>query len=75
MAVRDKYRSNGVGKELFNKASEIAKDNECLQIEACCNKLRTRAHSFYERQGMNKYHYKFSMNLRYEEIKGNRLGI
>lgn len=74
LAVKDKYRSKGVGKELFEKASEIAKDNECLQIEVCCNQLRTRAHNFYEKQGMSKFHYKFTMNL-HEEIKENRLGI
>jgi PhnO protein len=75
LVVMDKYRSKGVGKELFEKASEIAKDSECLQIEVCCNQLRSRAHNFYERQGMYKFHYKFSMNLKREEIKGNRLGL
>jgi PhnO protein len=75
LAVIDKYRSKGVGKELFEKASEIAKDSECLQIEVCCNQLRIRAHNFYERQGMYKFHYKFSLNLNKEEIKENRLGL
>ncbi|NLY44031.1 MAG: GNAT family N-acetyltransferase [Clostridiaceae bacterium] len=75
LAVMDKYRSKGVGKELFDKASEIAKDNECLQIEVCCNQLRIRAHNFYEKQGMSKFHYKFSMNLYNEKIKENRIGI
>ena len=75
LAVMDKYRSKGVGRELFEKASQIAKDNDCLQIELCCNQLRIRAHNFYEKQGMSKFHYKFTMNLHNEEIKENRLGI
>jgi PhnO protein len=75
LAVMDKYRSKGVGKELFEKASEIAKNSECLQIEVCCNQLRSRAHNFYEKQGMHNFHYKFTMNLNKEEIKENRLGL
>jgi len=75
LAVMDKYRSKGVGSELFKKASQIAKDNDCLQIEVCCNQLRTRAHNFYEKQGMSKFHYKFTMNLHNKEMKENRLGI
>jgi len=75
LAVMDKYRSKGVGRELFEKASQIAKDSECLQIEVCCNQLRIRAHNFYEKQGMSKFHYKFTMNLHNKEIKENRLGI
>lgn len=75
LAVMDKYRSKGVGKELFEKASQIAKDNDCLQIELSCNQLRTRAHNFYEKQGMSNFHYKFTKNLHNEEIKENRLGV
>jgi hypothetical protein len=43
--------------------------------KVCCNQLRIRAHNFYEKQGMSKFHYKFTMNLHNEEIKENRLGI
>ena len=75
LAVMDRYRSKGIGKELFQKASEIAKENSCLQIEVCCNQLRLKAHKFYERQGMHKFHYKFSVKLNEEEIKENRLGL
>lgn len=75
LAVMDTFRSKGIGKMLFEKASEIAKDNNCLQIEVCCNQLRLNAHRFYERQGMNKFHYKLSMSLSGKEIKENRLGL
>jgi (aminoalkyl)phosphonate N-acetyltransferase len=75
LAVMGRFRSKGVGKELFQRASEIAKDNGCLQIEACSNQLRLKAHKFYERQGMNKFHYKFSMNLNGEDIQENKLGL
>ncbi len=75
LAVMDGHRSKGIGEELFQRASKIVKDNGCLQIEACCNQLRLKAHKFYERQGMNKFHYKFSMNLNGEEIQENKLGL
>jgi len=75
LAVMDKYRSKGVGRELFEKASQVARDNDCLQIELCCNQLRIRAHNFYEKQGMSKFHYKFTKNLHNEKFKENKLGI
>jgi (aminoalkyl)phosphonate N-acetyltransferase len=75
LAVKEEYRSKGVGKQLFEKVSEIAKDNDCLQIEVCCNQLRLKAHQFYERQDMHKFHYKFSKKLNNEKVTENRLGL
>jgi PhnO protein len=63
LAVNNQYRSNGVGKKLLNKASEIARNNNCLQIEVCCNKKREKAHKFYARENLNSTHFKFTMDL------------
>ena len=75
LSVKEGSRSKGIGSELFLSACKIAKDNNCLQIEVCCNLLRERAHHFYENQGMKNYHYKFSMNLWEDTFAENRLGL
>lgn len=75
LSVREGYRSKGIGKELFDAACQRAKDSGCIQIEVCCNQLRTGAHRFYEREGMHKFHYKFSKGLAGQAITENRLGL
>jgi PhnO protein len=61
--IKKEFRSKGIGRTLFRAACQQAKNDGCLQIEVCCNQLRTKAHHFYQREGMHKFHYKFSMNL------------
>ncbi len=63
LAVKKEYRSKGVGKILLDKAKEISKDNNCLQMEVCCNQIREKAHKFYQREGMKNSHFKFTMEL------------
>lgn len=62
-AVDAEYRSKGIGKEMFARACQIAKDFGCPQIELATNQLRTDAHRFYEREGMHNFHFKFSKSL------------
>ncbi len=75
LVVDSTVRSMGIGKKLFEKASTLAKDNGCIQIEVCCNQLRTRTHGFYEKQDMTNSHYKFSKNLLSNIPMVNKLGI
>nr|WP_319490010.1 GNAT family N-acetyltransferase [uncultured Caproiciproducens sp.] len=75
LSVKEGLRSKGIGKKLFDAACQRAKDDGCLQIEVCCNQLRTNAHRFYEREGMHKFHYKFSMDLTGNVMTENKLGI
>ncbi|RXJ82788.1 GNAT family N-acetyltransferase [Arcobacter sp. F2176] len=63
LAVKKEYRSKSVGKILLDKARKISKDNNCLQMEVCCNQIREKAHKFYQREGMKNSHFKFSMEL------------
>lgn len=56
-------RNQGIGKDMLEKASQIAKEHGCSQIEAACNQRRTDTHRFYLREGMNRSHYKFSKSL------------
>lgn len=62
-AVDKSVRSEGIGKLLIEQACLHARNSGCIQIEVACNQLREKAHKFYEREGMNNYHYKFSKPL------------
>lgn len=73
-AVDPHLCSKGIGKKLFAYAAQLAKEAGCLQIEVACNRLRTETHRFYLREGMQKYHYKFTKSLQGEEIKENAIG-
>lgn len=57
--VDSSCRKQGIGNEMFEKASQIAKTHGCSQIEVACNQSRTSTHRFYLREGMNNSHYKF----------------
>lgn len=74
LAVADGTRSQGIGSKLLAHAEDLARERGCLQIEVACNQLRTRAHAFYERDGMHNFHYKFSKPLAGEDAGENRLG-
>ena len=62
-AVKSAHRSKGLGKQMFEKAVQIAEAYGCVQMEVACNQLRKDAHRFYLRQGLNNSHYKFSKRL------------
>lgn len=74
LAVDGRYRNRGLGRELLERAIELAKELGCMQIELACNQLRRDAHRFYLRQGMSCCHYKFSRSLTGEDPGENRLG-
>ena len=74
MSVASGFRSKGVGSMLFDAACAEAKAKGCVQIEVCCNQLRTKAHHFYESCGMNNFHYKFSLDFSATGRYENKLG-
>lgn len=71
--VDAEYRNKGAGKDILREAKEVAREHGCIQIEVACNQLREDTHRFYLREGMENYHYKFSMPL-YGESGKNVLG-
>ena len=71
-AVNSAYRNQGIGKQMFKKATRIAESYGCVQMEAACNQLRADAHRFYLREGMNNSHYKFSKKLTGDNCTGNK---
>ncbi len=74
LSVDAHARCQGIGQKLYAYACRKAKESGCIQIEVCCNRLRTRAHKFYETQGMHNFHYKFSLDFLSPDDSENRLG-
>ncbi len=63
LIVGDSCRSKGIGTMLFNAMCSCAKESCCTQIEVTSNCSRIRAHKFYQKKGMRRSHYKFTMLL------------
>lgn len=64
------HRDEGLGTRLFAEACLKAKQEGCAQIEVASNVLRQDAHRFYERQGMRRSHFRFSMCLEENQASG-----
>jgi GNAT superfamily N-acetyltransferase len=52
LVVTEGARSHGAGKALLARAMERAKEEDCWSFELESAVWRTRAHAFYEREGM-----------------------
>lgn len=72
--VDREYRNGGVGKGMLAQACKIARAQGCVQIEVACNQLRKDTHRFYQREGMQNFHFKFSKPLNGPAGSENRLG-
>jgi len=73
-AVDSAYRKQRIGKGMFAKACQLARDFGCTQIEVACNQLRVDAHRFYLREGMHNFHFKFSKSLVGNDGAENAIG-
>lgn len=74
LSVAPAHRGRRIGAKLLAAARSSARENGCVQIELACNRLRTDAHRFYEREGMRPFHYKFSFPLYGDPGEDNALG-
>lgn len=68
------YRNQEIGKQMLEKACQIATENGCTQIEVACNQLRVNTHRFYLREGMHNFHFKFSKSLIGDDTAENAVG-
>lgn len=59
----DGERSRGYGGILFDWVVDLAKRSDCLQVRLVSHVRRVDAHRFYERKGMTREAYYFSMNV------------
>ncbi|MGD8785276.1 MAG: GNAT family N-acetyltransferase [Thioalkalispiraceae bacterium] len=56
-------RSKGYGKQLLHWLIDYAKQNECIELHLDSGLQRIDAHRFYEREGMIKTGYHYSLAL------------
>lgn len=54
--VDEKYRGQGIGREMMLWAIKRAKENGCISMQLTTNNDRTDAHRFYESLGFSKSH-------------------
>jgi ribosomal protein S18 acetylase RimI-like enzyme len=74
VAVDEKYRSMGIGKQLLTKAKEIAKAKGYKKLSLFTYEENSKAHRFYEREGF-KVIEKFPLkNFPFLEPDNNRSG-
>lgn len=53
-AVDSTIRSKGIGREMEEYCTDLAKKRNCDRIEVHCHSRRKDAHRFYSRQGFNE---------------------
>ncbi|MFY9529950.1 MAG: GNAT family N-acetyltransferase [Candidatus Acidiferrales bacterium] len=51
LIVDERYRSQGLGQRLMERADEWAREKHCAEVGLRSNVIRDRAHAFYERLG------------------------
>ena len=63
MAVKEAYRSRGIGKKLMEQVEVIAVKRGCNSIQLNSNKRRIRAHQFYRSLGFEEVSFKYEKVL------------
>ncbi len=61
--VAARERSRGIGEEMMNFAVDESRRRGCNRVQLTSNKLRARAHAFYERLGFTATHEGFKKFL------------
>lgn len=63
LIIKEGYRSEGIGSLLINAAFEYAVKQNSVIFEVTSNRKRSDAHRFYQKNGMDLSHYKFTRNI------------
>lgn len=61
--VDENARSKGIGKEMEEYCTALAKKRKCAYMDLYSNAKRTDAHRFYERQGYTSYEKYFMKEI------------
>ena len=64
MFVIEDYRSKGVGSLLVEQLKSVAERENFEILEVTANKKRLDTHRFYERQGLERTHFKFVKKMK-----------
>jgi GNAT superfamily N-acetyltransferase len=62
--VDEKYRGQGIGKEMMKWVIERAKKENCISMQLTTNSERTDAHRFYENLGFERSHLGMKLKLK-----------
>jgi GNAT superfamily N-acetyltransferase len=62
--VDEKYRGQGIGRELMLWAINRAKEENCITMQLTTNLDRTDAHRFYDNLGFTKSHLGMKLKLK-----------
>ena len=63
LCIHEKFTGMGFGKLLLDKAIQEAERQNCEIIELAASNKRVEAHRFYEREGWERSHFKFTRKL------------
>jgi len=61
--VHPDYQGKGIGAALIHSAIEHATSARCIAVELTSNKLRDKAHGFYQKMGFVSSHEGFKLSL------------
>jgi ribosomal protein S18 acetylase RimI-like enzyme len=64
LIIDKKYRRKGIGKIIFKKIIEFAKENDINKIELGVWAFNKGAIEFYKNMGMNERHIKMEINIK-----------
>ncbi|WP_199608862.1 GNAT family N-acetyltransferase [Flocculibacter collagenilyticus] len=61
--VHKLLRNSDIGKALINHCIQLAQQRSCCLVQLTCDKLRPKAHNFYEKLGFEASHVGFKLKL------------
>lgn len=62
--VDDKYRGQGIGREMMLRAIEMARAEGCISMQLTTNAARPDAHRFYRNLGFEDSHVGMKLKLK-----------
>ncbi len=63
VVVAVNYQNLGIGRQMMQFVIEKAKEKGCYKLVLSSNKVREKAHSFYEKLGFEKHGYSFKIEF------------
>jgi GNAT superfamily N-acetyltransferase len=61
--VDEACRGSGLGKDLINKVTKLAKEKNCYKMIFTSRFEKDKLHDYYEKQGFTKHGFEFRINF------------